>query len=561
VWSRSVPVGEVRRLGDHALLIGVPEARTARALIAALRASARHPMAEVVGGLATVMVSVDPDADPTDPVQLASWVDEVFRTLDPTPTDGATGSVVEVPCVFDGPDLAEVAERAGCGPDRLIELMAAELTVAVVGFSPGFAYLEGLPDALSDIPRRPTPRPVVPAGSVAVANGYAAVYPSASPGGWHLIGRTAEPFFDAEVPPYARLAPGDRVRFVARDALPPTRTSPPPSTGAEPLPGARPVFAVEQPGLRTLRQDGGRRGLAALGVPGAGPADPFALEVANRLVGNEADAIALEVTAKGPVLRCLSPTFLAVVGGVPDVRLDGQPVPGGQVMPVAPGQRLAVGLVRHGLRCYVAVAGGLVGPRLLGSGATDQLCGLGSGPLSVGDELRAGAMTPPLGDHVSATVSAAWSTPSGAAVALRVVPGPHPERFAAGTFAALSTRAFTVGADSNRIGLRLRADGDAPLRPADQAATELDSQGTVTGTVQVPPDGQPVILLPDHATLGGYPVLAVVATADHGMLGQCRPGDVVRLVPITPAEADRAWAARRRSLDAAVVGHYPVAVD
>jgi KipI family sensor histidine kinase inhibitor len=565
VWSRSVPVGDVRRLGDHALVIGVPEARSARALVAALRSSARYPVAEVVGGLATVMVSVDPEVGagvgPTPLDELESWVGQVFRDLDPSTTVVGAGTVVEVPCVFDGPDLDEVAEQAGCDRDRVMAHMtAAELTVAVVGFSPGFAYLEGLPGALASIPRRRTPRTVVPAGSVAVANGYAAVYPSASPGGWHLIGRTAEPFFDPGVAPYARLAPGDRVRFVARSELPPDapRMAPP---GAASAVGGQPVFAVEQPGLRTLRQDGGRRGVAALGVPGAGPADPFALEVANRLVGNAAEATALEVTAKGPVLRCLSSTFVAVVGAAPDIALDGQPVPTGQVVPVGPGQRLAVGLLRHGLRCYVAVAGGLVGPAVLGSCATDQLCGLGPGPLAIGDQLRAGPVTPPMGDHVSAAVGAERSTEPGADVVLRVVPGPHPERFATGTFDALSTRAFTVGADSNRIGLRLRAVGGGPVAPADHAASELDSQGTVTGVVQVPPDGQPVILLTDHATLGGYPVLAVVATADHGALGQCAPGDVVRLVPITHAEADQAWAVRRRSLRSAVVGHYPLAVD
>jgi KipI family sensor histidine kinase inhibitor len=570
VWSRSVPVGEARRLGDHALVIGVPEARSARALIAALRASARHPVTELVGGLATVMVSVDPEAgDPVGPTpldELESWVGDVFRHLDPSTTVAGAGIVVEVPCVFDGPDLGEVAEHSGCDADRVMAHMtAADLTVAVVGFSPGFAYLEGLPGALASVPRRRTPRTVVPAGSVAVANGYAAVYPSASPGGWHLIGRTAEPFFDPGVPPYARLAPGDRVRFVARSELPPppAASSPPaaPSpAGAGPVGDGPPVFVVEQPGLRTLRQDGGRRGVAALGVPGAGPADPFALEVANRLVGNAPEATALEVTAKGPVLRCLSSTFVAVVGAAPDIELDGQPVPAGQVVPVGPGQRLAVGLLRHGLRCYVAVAGGLVGPAVLGSCATDQLCGLGPGPLAVGDQLRAGPVTPPMGDHVSAADGAARST-GPADVVLRVVPGPHPERFTTGTFDALSTRTFTVGADSNRIGLRLRAAGGGPVVPAGHEASELDSQGTVTGVVQIPPDGQPVILLPDHATLGGYPVLAVVATADHGVLGQCAPGDVVRLVPITHAEADQAWAVRRRSLRSAVVGHYPLAVD
>ena len=102
--------------------------------------------------------------------------------------------------------------------------------------------------------------------------------------------------------------------------------------------------------------------MAAIGVPAAGPADPTSFELANRLVGNPPDAVALEATAKGPTLRCLRPTFVAVVGARPELRLQGQPVPVDQVVPVATGQVLDVGLVRDGLRCYLAVAGGFVGP-------------------------------------------------------------------------------------------------------------------------------------------------------------------------------------------------------
>jgi allophanate hydrolase subunit 2 len=115
---------------------------------------------------------------------------------------------------------------------------------------------------------------------------------------------------------------------------------------------------------------------------------------------------------------------------------------------------------------------------------------------------------------------------------------------------------------SNRVGIRLRAEGRAPsLRSAGSATGELDSQGVVTGAVQVPPDGDPVVLMPDHATLGGYPVLAVVASADHGRLGQCAPGTVVRLVPVDLTAARAEARAARRSLERAVVGHYPLVVD
>ena len=575
--TRSVPVGEIRRLGDHAFLLGVPDPVAGRRLARALTAARLEGLAEVVGGLATVMVAFDPleeDVAARRPV-LRSVMEETFAQ----PGDVEDGGILlQIPCSFDGPDLPEVATLVGSTPEAVVAMVTAHpLTVAVVGFSPGFAYLAGLPDELGQVPRRPRPRPTVPAGSVALANGHAAVYPSASPGGWQLIGRTDEPLFTPWAPPYARLAPGDRVRFV-RGALAPAPAAPAPGPGrtdrddgaagvADPLPPtARPVFDVDEPGVRTVLQDGGRRGLAALGVPAASPADPYSFRLANQLVGNPAGACTLETTARGPSLRCLTATFVAVVGGSPELRLQGQPVDAGRVVPVNAGQQLVVGPVRDGFRCYVALAGGFVGPELLGSRSSDQLAGLGPGPIVRGARLWGATMAPPMGDHLR------HGTPVGSTgdgpVALRVVPGPHPERFAAGTFAALASMRFTVAAESNRVGLRLRRD---PANPALAAAPgvpgvpgvpgELDSQGMVTGAVQIPPDGEPVILLTDHATLGGYPVVAVVAAVDHGVLGQCAPGTTVVLVPFDHDRSADALRGHLRELERAVVGHYPLVVE
>jgi allophanate hydrolase subunit 2 len=139
-----------------------------------------------------------------------------------------------------------------------------------------------------------------------------------------------------------------------------------------------------------------------------------------------------------------------------------------------------------------------------------------------------------------------------------VVAGPHPERFEPDVLARLADLVFGVERDSNKVGVRLRQEGRAVGLRRSAPAGELDSQAVVTGAVQVPPDGDPVILMPDHATLGGYPVVAVVASADHGLLGQCGPGTRVRLVPFGHAEADVARRARRRTMEAAVVGHYPL---
>jgi KipI family sensor histidine kinase inhibitor len=551
--TRSVPEGEIRLLGDRALLIGVADPPAGRALADALAVDTPWEPgdAEVVCGFTTVLLHA---RDPALELDDLRRVAEAARATVLAPTDtGATGDTVTIPCTFDGPDLDEVAARIGCAPGEVAELLSAQpLTVAVMGFSPGFAYLDGLPDALRGVPRRDRPRPVVPAGSVALANGHAAVYPTASPGGWQLVGRTDVELFSPTRAPYARLAPGDRVQFtVAAGRAAPGGTA----TGDPwtPPDGARAVFEVMDPGLRSVVQDAGRQA-AAIGVPTAGPADPVSHTLANRLVGNADGAAALEVTAGGARLRCVGPCHVAVAGADPDLRLDGSEAPAGQVLALRTGQVLLVGRLRRGVRAYLAVAGGLLGPSQLGSQGSDELCGLGPGPLGAGHVLHAGAWGPPLGDHL--VPGAATEAGGDEAVELRVVPGPHHEWFAADALARLAQLRFAVSADSNRVGLRLQAPG-AEL--GERKAGELDSQGVVTGAVQIPPGGEPVVLGPDHATLGGYPVLAVVASADHGLLGQCGPGTAVRLVPISHDEASEAWHAARRLLQTAVMGHFPLA--
>jgi KipI family sensor histidine kinase inhibitor len=555
--TRPVPVGEARPFGDRALLIGVADPPAGRALAAALERRGADGDAEVVCGRSTVaLVLRDPDA------ALGPWRDVVRdvqagTAAPPGPDDAPPATkVLTVPCAFDGPDLAEVAALAGCSAADVVTLLTGErLTVGVVGFSPGFAYLDGLAAPLRAVPRRDRPRPAVAAGSVALANGHAAVYPTASPGGWQLVGRTGVPFFSLDGPPYAALAPGDQVQFTLAGAGEATEPAPLTAAPWSPPPAARPVFEVVAPGLRAVVQDAGRRGVAGSGVPDAGPADPVSWALANALVGNAPGAAALEVTGGGARLRALGPCHVAVVGAAPSVRVDGTDVAPGQLVPLAAGQVLEVTALARGLRTYVGVAGGLLGPEVFASRSSDELSGLGRGAVSAGERLFAGAWAPPLGDHLAPGTATALA-PGGDPVELRVVAGPHAERFAPDTLARLAATTFRVGSDSNRVGLRLRAETTADWRAV---PGELDSQPMVTGAVQLPPGGEPVALGPDHATLGGYPVPAVVIAADHGVLGQCGPGTLVRLVPVGLDEADAARRAARRALAGAVVGHYPLA--
>lgn len=544
--ERSVSPGDVRPFGDAALVFGVRSAEAAGALGAAVRSAGIDGVIDVVAGLDSVLVAYEPGS--VDFETLAARV----GTITARPSVRRDPKVVVLPTSFDGPDLDEVGRISGLGSDGVRRaLLGATLRVSVLGFTPGFAYLSGLEKRLRNVPRRTTPRSSVPAGSVALAGGHAAVYPQSTPGGWQLLGRTDAVLFDPDSPPYAVLEPGDLVRFRAVD---PSELSVPKGglgrRGAWRSPGGC-VFEVESSGLFTTVQDRGRRGLAHLGVPGAGAADPVSLALANELVGNRPDAACLEATVTGPTLLCRHATHIAVVGGGAEVTLDGMAVAAGRVTPVARGQRLAVGTTGWGPRAYLAVRGGFDTPAVLGSRSTDRLVGLGPGPILAGDELRAGQPTGTMADHL--VPGAPGQSPPEDRRTLRVV-APHVEE-TEDWRSSLFDRLFEVDGASDRVGLRLRARDGEPVAPP---AGQVRSAGTTVGTVQVPPDGNPVVLMADHATLGGYPVGAVVITADLGELARCRPGDAVKLAAVTSEEAAQALRSLRRALDGAVVGPYPV---
>jgi biotin-dependent carboxylase-like uncharacterized protein len=287
------------------------------------------------------------------------------------------------------------------------------------------------------------------------------------------------------------------------------------------------VSAVEvvRAGALTTVQDLGRRGLAHLGVPRAGALDEPAHRLANRLVGNPPDAATLETTLTGVALRARTPVVAAVTGAPAPVRVDGRPAPWGLPVPVPVGAVLDVGAATHGVRSYVALAGGIAVAPVLGSRAADLLSGLGPPPLSAGDVLPLGEPAdPPL------PVDIAPQPVLPAELLLRLVLGPRHDWFTREALAALRTARYRVATASNRIGLRLA--GPALARAV---RAELPSEGIVLGAVQVPADGRPVLFLADHPTTGGYPVVGVVPEADLAAAAQARPGTPVRFRPLPPA--------------------------
>ncbi|MCX5214036.1 biotin-dependent carboxyltransferase family protein [Kitasatospora sp. NBC_00240] len=280
------------------------------------------------------------------------------------------------------------------------------------------------------------------------------------------------------------------------------------------------ALEVVRPGPLTTVQDLGRRGVAHLGVPRAGALDEPALRAANRLTGNDPGAAALETTVGGVALRALGPVLLAVTGAPAPVRVDGRPVAWGAAVAVAAGALVEVGAATHGVRSYLAVAGGIAVPPVLGSRSADLLSGLGPPPLAAGTVLPVG---PPPAPRPRPELVPLPAPPTG--LVLRLHLGPRADWFEPRAVARLARDRYRVAAASNRIALRT----DGP--PVDRArGGELPSEGMVLGAVQVPPDGRPVIFLADHPTTGGYPVVGVVPPADLAAAAQARPGTPLRFV-------------------------------
>lgn len=300
---------------------------------------------------------------------------------------------------------------------------------------------------------------------------------------------------------------------------------------------------VVRPGLLTTVQDLGRFGHQAAGVPVAGAMDTFSLRLANGLVGNGPDAAALEVTLLGPVLKAGAPLVVAVAGAVFDLRVDEQPVPHGATFDVAAGQVLRFGDRRRGARAYVAFAGGVMTPIVLGSRSThlvSRMGGLDGRALVAGDVVPIGQATP-LAPRRAGTVSR--GAPTSGPRRLRVLLGPQDDWFQAAAVEAFLRVSFLVSPRSDRMGFRLEGPALATKR-----AGELLSEPVAFGTIQVPADGAPILLMADRQTAGGYPKIATVITADLAEAGQLAPGDAVCFEACTRAEAHAALIARERDL-------------
>lgn len=504
----------VHLMGDRALLLECSPDDVlgySAAIRGAFDRGELRGIVDIIPAASTVLVKVDADAR-----------EHLAALSRLTPVDGGVldAGHADIDVVYDGEDLADVAEETGLSRDDVIALhTATTYRVGFCGFAPGFAYLTGVDERLA-VPRLPSPRSRVPAGSVAIAAGYTAVYPRESPGGWRLIGCSQTVMFDPLRSPAALLSPGSTVRFRAVDELPEVVA---PARAAGDTAGS-PALRVLRPGALTLIQDAGRPGLGAIAVGTSGAFDRGAHRLANRLVGNPENAAALELLGGSVVLQALRDCDVAVTGAEGPVFVGGAAQARNAPLRLRDGEVIEISAPHRGLRAYVALRGGVDGLRALGSQSTDSLSGLGPPPLAEGDIVAVGTPAPMPG------VDLAPRPTVPAAVDVRVLRGPRWAWFEPSAHHALMSTPYVISPRSDRIGMRL--EGTPLARDAVHRDRELPPEGMVRGALQVPPDGLPVLLGPDHPVTGGYPVIAVIVDADLDAVAQAPPGTPVRFRPV-----------------------------
>ncbi len=468
-------MNDLVEFGDLAVRFAIPGGVSRPDLLAALRAEAC-----VLDAVLAEQVGLVTFRSPSD---RASAEDAIRRAVK---ARGRAHRVVArthaIDVVYDGEDLEEVARSTGLTRAGVIEAHASgAYEVAMLGFLPGFAYLRGLDPRLV-LPRRASPRPRVPAGSLAIAAEYTGIYPFASSGGWHLLGRAAG-FRPFEASEGARLALGDRVSFVPKDSGDAVRND----TTAAPEAHA-PAFEVVRVAGPVLVIDRGRPGRMHEGVPPGGPLVPDAFRRANAAVGNEEGAAALEIYGSLE-LRALRDVVVAGDEGLVSELRAGDPI--------------AVSTARRARAVYLAVAGGLDVPEVLGGRGTLLVAAMGG---FHGRALRRGDRLGVVARARAEGRSEAQTSPVEGDVELLV--GPDAD---AASLEALRSQRFRISVASDRTGTRLEAPSPLPelAGSARRASTPM-----VLGAIERTPHGF-IVLGPDHPTTGGYPVVAIVASSSR----------------------------------------------
>lgn len=514
--------------GTEGLLVELADLETTLTLLDALQADRPEGVLELVPAARTLLVRFDPLV-----TSRAALIETIAR-VDLSNRSSRHGETFDIPVAYDGEDLDDVATLLGWSVEEVVRRHTqATYTVAFTGFAPGFAYMT-CDDPGFNVPRRQSPRVRIPAGSVALGGKFGGIYPTDSPGGWQLLGRTPLKMWDTSRDRAALLAPGDRVRFrdMATDAAV-SFADAPAAVSQLPISSSKDVgLVVTRADRPALFQDLGRPGQAGQGVSESGALDRTSLMEANLCVGNPRGAAVIEIAYGGFAVRADQPVTLAVTGASSPMTIrtaDGRSVvvPPGLPFALDAGDELTFEFPPEGTRSYMAIRGGFDVETVLSSAATDTLAKVGPSPIVAGDVLL--PADAPVNAVDPCRPTSQLLPKASDTVTLDVVLGPRTDWFTEKGLATLLGQEWKVTAESSRVGVRLA--GAEPLERTDTA--ELPSEGTPLGAIQVPHTGQPVLFLADHPLTGGYPVIAIVARHHLDLASQVPIGATIRFNAIT----------------------------
>lgn len=519
----------------------------------AIRSRRDPAVIEAVPTFCTVLVHYDPALRRY--ASMRGMLGEIYEGLDAKTVRNRR--IFKVPVCYGarfGPDLCEMEKLLHMDRDEIIAIHSGpDYKIYMLGFLPGFVYLGGMDERIA-CPRLATPRVRIAPGAVGIGGSQTGIYPMASPGGWRLIGQTPINMYD----PYAKnpipVRAGDYIRFVPIGleewydirravSLGAYRVQIEEEKGRKKAADGSEIsmrLIVQRGGVLTTVQDRGRFGSQELGITQSGAMDQEAYSLANRLVENDGTEAALEMTAIGASFIIEGKGLIAMTGADMSPTLNGEPMPLNQAIAVSSGDVLETGPAVNGCRSYLAVSGGISVPEVLGSRSTCITYGMGG---FEGRALRAGDVVECMESAIIIGEKRLGVSPItySKEVTVRFIPGLQTDYFSKEALKVFEQAVYTVNEKSDRMGYRL----DGPqLKTKDKA--DMISDGVVFGSIQVPADGKPIVLMADHQTTGGYAKIGTVVSSDLWKLAQLMPGGRLRFKAVTVEEAQKSKGNERK---------------
>lgn len=443
--------------------------------------------------------------------------------------------IVEIPVIYGGefgPDLKDIAEHAGISVEEVVKIHSNRIyRVYMIGFIPGFPYMGEVSEKIA-APRLKNPRLRVPAGSVGIAGKQTGIYPFESPGGWRIIGRTPIRLFNHEKKPPTLLKVGDHVKFrpIEREEYNSLLAKSKMKIETEKFKGI-PALKVLAAGPGVTIQDLGRSGYREYGVPSSGALDLESLIYANILVGNNISSACIEIFQSSIEMEALENIVIAITGAEVEGEIDGEKIREWEAIPIRKGGRLSIHSMVKGVVAYISIAGGISEPIILGS-RSHYLRG------KIGRRIRENSTIYLVKNRFEELVKVAPARrlekktcmDSGE---LRVMPGPHEEIFKIEAIDEFYKTEFKVSSSIDRMGYRLEAEKPKYLK----GVGRMISCGTIPGAIQIPPDGNPIVLMMDAQTTGGYPIIGKLIIPDLWRISQMEPGKKINFKKINRMEA------------------------